>query len=540
MKKYGVLILSAVLIIGILIAEKIERRVSPEETDPYAVTRPQQHIEALKNGADPLLGSTVIPADHIVDGSFESHLPLVVIDIRDQQIPVTKSFEKVSEESDEVRIIRTGEEPYVNGEISVIDNENCDNCLSDEPVTSSNIRIRYRGNSSMDYAKKQYAIKMVDESGENKKVDVMGMGENNDWILNISMIDQSLIRNYMAYNLGSSMFPYTPDLKYCEVFFKTSQGYEYEGLYLMMEKVEEGDDRVKLKSYTPGDKYTSYLLCRDREDENDVQLDTYGNQSGLTYGRLSVLYPTEDILDENALNYIGSDIDRIDRILYSEDEKVFNTWSEYLDMDSFVNYFVFNELMGNYDAGNNSTYMYKDNRGKLFIGPLWDYDGAMDNYATVLDNPENINFIYASYYDRLIRSDAFVKTSQARYKEMSSSSFSSEEISKYIDDVAAFLGNSALRDWSRWGDYYGKNSMMAGLPDEEGYTVDRSRNDWTGEVQRLKDFFAVKELYMTGGLRDLEKYVIDMKTVNGSYGAICMLALLTCLIVLIGRRKMIR
>ena len=540
MKKNGIIILSAILIVGIIAAEKIQGSIKPEEVDPYAVTRNQQHVEAMANGADPSLGTAEIPEDYIVDESFESHLPLVVIDIKNQEIPITKIFETIDEERKDVKIVRTGEDPFVNGNISIIDNENYVNHLGDEPVTKSNMKIRYRGNSSLNYAKKQFAIKMLNEAGESTKVDVMGMGENNDWILNISMIDQSLIRNYMAYNLGSTMFPYTPDVKYCEVFFKSANGYEYQGLYLMMEKVEKGDDRVKLDTYTPGDKYASYLLCRDREDEKDVQLDTYGNQNGLSYGRLSVLYPDEEILDENALNYITQDIDNIERIIYSDDPEIFETWSEYLDLDSFVDYFLFNELFGNYDAGNNSTYMYKNGAGKLCMGPLWDYDGAMDNYSSQLNNISNMSFVDASYYDRLIRSRLFIETSQKRYKDMVNSTFSTEELGKYIDDVSRFLGNAALRDWSRWASMYGKKSLMTTLPDAEGYDVDRSRDDWSGEVQRLKDYFSIKELYMENGLRDLEINIVDMKTTNGAYLGMFTIILMICLVVLIGRRKMFR
>ena len=540
MKKNGIIILSVVLICGIIVAELIENWIKPAVKDPYEVTRYQQHIEAMKNGADPEIGDTDIPDDHIVNESFISHLPLVVIDINDKEIPITKTFEVLNEETGEVKIQRTDEDPFVNGDISIIDNGNYVNHLNDTPETLSKIKIRYRGNSSINYAKKQFAIKMVDDNGDNTKVDVLGMGENNDWILNISMIDQSLIRNYLAYNLGSPMFPYTPDCKYCEVFFKTSKGYEYQGLYLMMEKIEEGDERVKLKDYSPGDKYTSYLLCRDREDENDIQLDTYGNQTGLTYGRLSVLYPDEDILDQNALDYINGDIDKIERIIYSDDNETFNTWPEYLDMDSFVDYFLFNELMGNYDAGNNSTYMYKNGTGKLCIGPLWDYDGAMDNYSSELSNPENISFIYASYYEQLIKSELFVETSKEKYKEMSNSTFSAKNIESYIDDVSDFLGNAALRDWSRWKKVYGKSSYLKPIPDSQGYEVDRTRENWDGEVQRLKDYFFVKELYMKDGLSDLERFVVDMKTINGAYCAVCVIVLLICLVVLIGRRKMIR
>ena len=67
-------------------------------------------------------------------------------------------------------------------------------------------------------------------------------------------------------------------------------------------------------------------------------------------------------------------------MLYSQDEALFKTYDRYIDVDSFVDYFLLNEFFGNYDAGNHSTYMYKESGGKLHIGPVWDFDQAMNNY----------------------------------------------------------------------------------------------------------------------------------------------------------------
>ena len=484
---------------------------------------------------DTKLGITEIPEDGVVDESFESHLPLVVIDIGNNEVPITKQY--IQDADGTSSVVRTEEDPFVTGSIQIIDNQDYHNSLQDEATQESKIKIRYRGNSSLEYAKKQYAIKLLNEDGSNRKMSVMSMGENNDWILNISMADSSLIRNYMAYNLGSAMFPYTPEAKYCEVLFKNGDEYTYQGLYLMMEKIEKGDERVDISTYHSGDDVVSYLLCRDRADETEVQLSTYCSENNLCYGRISVLYPDEECLDEYALDYIENDIDQIERVLYSEDEEVFATWKNYLDYQSFVDYFLFNELFGNYDAGNNSTYFYRDGTGKLHMGPLWDYDGAMDNYATELNNPEFVVFQNSPWFEKLCQSEEYVDGLQIRYAQMKDSIFSAENIGNYVDDVSEFLGNAAVRDWSRWQSEYGENSLLKVQEDEQGYVIDRKRSTYEEEVQRLKDFFEIKELYMEDGLEELESGVIDSRTRVGSYAAIITIIALICSVVLIRRRN---
>ncbi|WP_027421789.1 CotH kinase family protein [Lachnobacterium bovis] len=280
------------------------------------------------------------------------------------------------------------------------------------------------------------------------------------------------------------------------------------------------------------------MLGRDRINKNDLQLDTYGNQKRLTYGRLTVMYPKKKKITKKALNYIQNDIDKIDRVVYSDDKNEFSTWDNYLDEQSFVDYFLFNELFGNYDAGNNSTYLHKEKSGKLKMGPLWDYDGAMDNYPHELNNPENIAFQNHPWFDRLIKSQKYVNHLEDRYAVMKSSIFSAKSLDNYIDGVYQFIGNAGKRDWSRWKSVYGKNSRMKKKLDSQGYYVDRHRHNWPEEVQRLKDYFYMKEKYMGKGIEGFEKDTIDMSINAGSYKVVAIVIVFFTGVVLIRRKDM--
>lgn len=516
-----------IIVFGVLVF--VDNIISPRQIDKLTIKREQQHIVAMENGADPSIGDISVSSDGIIDETFVSHLPLVVIDLDGQEIPVTK------ETTEDQQVIYTDEDPYVYGSLSIIDNEGYINCLHDEPSFSNLIKIKYRGNYSLNFEKKQYGIKLVNDSGESVKESILGMEANNDWVLNVSQLDKSLIRNYLAYNLGSALFEGTPECKYCEVVINDNGTYIYQGVYLMMEKVEKGKGRVELDDYVAGDKTTDYLLCRDRENIKEIQISTYGDQVVGTNGRLSVVYPDEDVIDEYAFDYIQSDIDSIERVLYSDDKNTFASWPEYIDTTTFVDYFLFNELFGNYDAGDNSTYMYKYGFGKLCMGPVWDYDGSMDNAGDIA-NPEALAFYECPWYERLVTSKKFMDISCERYKQLSAKGelLSDEYITSYILDVSEYLGNAALRDRSRWGYAYDENIVHDAL-DSSDNMVSRDSDTWNQEVNRLCDYFVIKELYMSDALKQLY-YDAEKDNTVSTYFAIVMLVAFGCAIVLIRRR----
>ena len=229
--KGKIIALLLVIVIGTILLSVVEEKLNPTVNE-LTVDIKQQHIQDMESGANPSIGTTTIAEDGTVGKNFVSHLPLVVIDIGNQKIPVTKRF-AFNEYGDEI-IEHTGADPYVEGYIHLIDNPDYINSLTDTATMTSNMKIKYRGNTSLTLEKKQYGIKLYNEDGTNRRESVLGMTANNDWVLNGSMIDSTLIRNYMSYNLGSVFFPYTTEVRYCEVILKRGDIYKYQGVYLMM------------------------------------------------------------------------------------------------------------------------------------------------------------------------------------------------------------------------------------------------------------------------------------------------------------------
>lgn len=463
-----------------------------------------------------------IGEDFIVDENFTSHLPIVVLDTNGVEPPIN-----TYEDYEQARFVAIkGVEPYVDGRISVIAGKNKMNCLTDTPQLSSAMRIKRRGNSSMLYEKAQWMVKLVTESGQDNDVDVLGMGMEHEWILNGSMFDKSLLRNYLAYSIASEFMPYTPDNQYCEVILKDGDQYTYQGVYLLGESIKQGPDRVNIAEYKKGEVINSYLVRRDRFEEDVNILDTYGLQNGCYKEYLELRYPSTLKADETIIQYAQMDISAMEKVLYSEEPEVFSTYPEVLDVDSFVDYFLFNEFFGSYDSGNFSTYFYKDVGGKITMGPVWDYDGTMDNYKKAEMDMPDLAFQTKPWFDRLCKDEHFIKQLEKRYVELRRTSLSENHVIEKIDEIVAYLGGAQERDWYRWGHWYTTTNKYSLLPEKRVKEPDKVRNAVTyqDEIYRIKTMIREHGDYIPEALRKLEKLTDTTTGMDSKMGWLLLLA----------------
>ncbi len=421
--------------------------------------------------------------DFAVNDSFASHLPIVVLEM-EKEPPIT-SREDVNEER---FVTIEGIEPYVSGKMLIYDSNKRMNSLKNVPMLENAIKIKRRGNSSMLYEKAQYLIKTVTESGQYRDLDILGMGEEHEWVLNGSMADKSMLRNYLAYSLSSEIMPYTPDNVYCEVLIRRGEQLIYEGVYLLGESIKQGENRVNISKYKEGIAFNSYLVRRDRLDEASIMLDTYAKLNNLSQEYFGVLYPSKKNIKEDMINYVEGDISRIEKILYSEDIKVFETYPNVIEVDSFVDYFLINEFLGSYDSGNFSTYCYKEKGGKLNMGPVWDYDGTMDNYKKEPLDTDALAFQLKPWFEQLCRDNTFITKLEVRYAYLRRSVFSDKNMIGKIDEIIKHLGGAQEREWYRWSHIYTQNNKY-NLEDykmEDGSVIIREAKDYDDEIYRIK------------------------------------------------------
>ncbi|MDD6490938.1 MAG: CotH kinase family protein [Firmicutes bacterium] len=470
----------------------------------------EHRIEKHNSYEEPLKAAPVeqdairyIGKDFSVDENFSSHLPIVLLDTNGVEPPINTWLD-----TEQKRFIAIdGVEPYVEGTISIINGKEELNCLKDTPQTVSSMRIKRRGNSSMLYEKAQWMIKLVAQSGQDNDIDILGMGKEHEWILNGSMFDKSLLRNYLAYSIASEFMPCTPDSYYCEVIMRDGNRYTYQGVYLLMESIKQGPDRVDIAEYKEGDVFNSYLLRRDRYEENVNILKTYGQINGYSKEFFELRYPTRLKASDDTIRYVEKDISRIEEVIYSDDPKVFSRYSEVIDVDSFIDYFLLNEFFASYDAGNFSTYCYKDVGGKLKMGPVWDFDGTMDNYRPEALSVEDMAFQTKPWFDRLCRDENFVKKMEKRYVELRRTSFSEKHVIDKIDEIVAHLGGASQRDWYRWGHWYATENKYSLLPEEaeDGEILTRNAVTYQDEIYRIKTALRDHDDRIPEAIRRMEK-----------------------------------
>ena len=440
-------------------------RVYIEKQDTLSRENPLSREKSLE---------TISQAPLSLDSSFSSHLPLVIIETNGQQI----------EKETEIWV-----------EISVI---NQTDKANEEAAAAT---IKYRGKSSYSmFDKKQYRIEFREgfEKEKNKNYSVMGMSAASDWVLNGPFLDRSLVRNRVIYGISRELLSWAPDTQYCEVFLNG----EYQGLYLMIEAVTNEKGRLNLADFGLVSGQTAYILKRDRANTEENEFDSYGTKTGETSYQLSISYPTPSRLTETQYRWIENDINQFERVLYSDqfDDPV-KGYAAYIDVQSFVDYYIINELTLNTDAGYLSTIVYKDLGGKLKT-TVWDFNNAFNNYP-IVKSVEKFYVAESNWFDRLFQDRNFTDQVVARYKELRKGEgvLSEENLLRLVDENVAYLGDAVDRNFELWGYTFKKRMLFA---DEEGNS--RDPKSYEEAVQQLKSCIVLRGNFLDENIELLYQY----------------------------------
>ena len=177
--------------------------------------------------------------------------------------------------------------------------------------------------------------------------------------------------------------------------------------------------------------------------------------------KLNVEFPGPTMLNEDIKKSINDDFSRFEKSLYSYDynNKKYG-YKNFIDMDSFAEYFIINEFTGNYDAGTYSTYIYKDTDGKLKMC-VWDFNNSCDNFQEEPQSPvQSFRMQNKLWFNMLTKDEDFVECVIAKYKSLRKSYLSDEYLSEYIDDTVKYLGPAVERNYERWEDSFRSNSLL--------------------------------------------------------------------------------
>ncbi|MCD2502346.1 CotH kinase family protein [Clostridium sp. NSJ-145] len=381
-----------------------------------------------------------VPIEDGIDTKFNNNgIPLVEITTKDNGT-ITK-------------------ESYIQGEIIITD--------SYENVQSLSMKIKGRGNSTWIGEKKPYRIKL------DSKSSILGMEAEKDWVLLANHYDKTLVRNKLAFDLANEIgVKYTPDSRFVDVVLNG----EYLGNYLLCEQVEiSKNSRVTIPELTSEESDENnitggYLL------EINARLDEETNWT-TNMMKVPISFKNPEVPNDVQYNYITNYIDEFEKAINSDNFSYNGKhYSEYIDVDSFINFYIVQEVMKNKDAQSfSSIYLYKDRNGKLGMGPVWDFDLSGGNSDdNECKDPSNWYIRQGQWYSCLFKDPIFAQKVEERFKEVEGTLRS---LNSKIDSISNSIEESRIKNFERWK-IIGTNSLW---PHVNNYTYE-------GEINYLKNF----------------------------------------------------
>lgn len=335
---------------------------------------------------------------------------------------------------------------------------------------SAEMKIKGRGHSTWYlHPKKPYQLKFDD------KTEVLGMPAEKKWILLAEHSDKTLIRNSLAFEMGYlSALDWTPQHRYSEVFING----EYNGTYNITQKVEEGESRVNVGP--------NGFLCEIDTPDHLEDGDVYFASS--RFSTIQIKFP-ETSFGSTSYNEIKDHIDAFENVLYSASfADPVNGYKKYIDVASFVDWYLINEMAKNVDAwGYSSIYFNYVPGGKIKMGPLWDFDLGFGNvdYADS-EYPEGFWVKNHAWFNRLFQDPAFVSQVKTRFAFFRSHQ---SDLLQFIDDEAAYLKWAQVENNNKWevfGQYVWPNPVVYGSHHEE---VEHLKNWFITRMNWLNDAF---------------------------------------------------
>jgi len=439
--------------------------------------------------------------DNYISGSGDvqfqsSNLPIIVINTDGQSI---------------------NDEPKITADMGIIYNGEGERNNITDPFNDyqGKIGIEIRGwTSQIEAPKKPYGFETRDSLGANRNVSLIGLPEENDWILQSPYSDKSLIRNVLMYKSSNNMGMYASRTKFCELVLNG----EYQGIYVLMEKIKRDKNRVNIANLNPDDTTGvevsgGYIIQVDRADDDDpgVWRSSYPtNKAERNRMQFISYYPkAKDLIPQQQL-YIQNFIFNFETALYGANFKDPDEgYQKYINVGTFVDFFLLNEFSNESDAYRLSTFMHKDKDtagGKLSMGPIWDFNIGLGNHSDERWIGTD-GWRYGRYgsthkaviwFYRLLEDDFFKNSVYSRWFELREDVLSDASINHIIDSSATLLDEAKDRNFQKWDilDKYvwPDAALHATYAEEVSFLKEWTKNrlDWMdanmlGEVTSLLD-----------------------------------------------------
>ncbi len=366
-------------------------------------------------------------------------------------------------------------------------------------------RISGRGNSTWFYPKKSYGIRL------KNRTDLFGMGSADNWILLSNVEDPAYIRNKITYDMAvAAGMEGSPESQYIDLYINNT----YHGMYQLCEKVEIDEQRVPIADLEeknkrlngdlnkcgrfeteekkgvalvtePDDLTGGYLL------ERDVPEKYWEEISGFVSESLGDLYTIKEPAHASQVqvDYISAFVNDMEKALIAEDGINPDTgkhYTEYIDLHSFAQKYILEELTKNNGAGATSSFFYKPQDAvgtKLFAGPVWDYDKAYGSLTGINESSRDLCYLMlrdtncTTLFWRLYAHQDFREAVSDCYEEFFSD-YMREAAEEKVDEYGQEILSSVAMDQIRW-----KEEGSAPL-------------DYPYELERIKTFLLERKQFL--------------------------------------------
>ena len=288
--------------------------------------------------------------------------------------------------------------------------------------------IRGRGNSTWGFPKKPYAIKL------DSKAEVLGMPKHKRWVLLANWMDRTLMRNDVAFEIARRTMEWAPRGKFVELYLNGN----HLGNYYLCEQIKVDENRADV-----GD--DGYIF----------EFDTYGPSDEINYFYtpvknypVTIKEPDEEVITswEHERFLEAKDcISSVEQLLESDKGELarWEELTEMIDITSYIDWWIVHELTFNYEPNHpKSCYMYKKGGGKLYAGPVWDFD-----WGTFRRGVYDMLITQTLWYGYLFRYPEFKAAAKDRWSETKATL---EDVQQYIADLIPYLEESNAANLRMW------------------------------------------------------------------------------------------
>lgn len=361
-----------------------------------------------------------------------------------------------------------------------------------ETSYNGDTEIKLRGNSTAYQAKRPFRLKL------DKKADLFGMGESKHWVLLANAFDRSNLRNKLSYDFSGAL-----GMLYCEsILVNVIFNGAYYGLYELSENIRVDSGRVDIfdweetaedvaaaiaekeglskdeadqletkmvanLSWVTSGKFGAYTIA-DYYDISDFDIsggyliedDAYYDEISkfTTNNEMKLMLKSPENLASNSdmMNWLKDYIQDMEDAIYSPNRYNSDgkTYSDYMDTESFVDFWMVNQVFKNVELLFKSCYMYKDVGEKLYFGPIWDMDWSSGNHVNLGGDGGKYNTWWHSesqdreyWYRALYNDPNFILMLWERWQNIGDEL---DEMMASLDKLSVEIKASADLDNSRW------------------------------------------------------------------------------------------